>query len=191
MGNTESKKARKAKAAKKAKMQKSIATIVSIVVGLVVLGCIAWVVIYAVSFTVKETTNYSIGLDDNGMIHGVKATDYVTLCDYNNITAEYSDLAVSDEDLQSYIDGILNDYKAYTMDLDREVKKGDSINIDYVGSIDGVEFDGGSTQGNGTDIVVGQAGYIDDFFAVFYSADPFGPRVRSYKAFPAAAKMRL
>ena len=163
MGNTESKKARKAKAAKKAKMQKSIATIVSIVVGLVVVGCIAWVVIYALSFSVKETTNYSIGLDDNGMIHGVKATDYVTLCDYNNITAEYSDLAVSDEDLQSYIDGILNDYKAYTMDLDREVKKGDSINIDYVGSIDGVEFDGGSTQGNGTDIVVGQAGYIDDF----------------------------
>lgn len=163
MGNTEEKKARKAKALKKAKMQKSIVTIVSIVVALAVVGCIAWVVIYALSFRVKETDNYSIGLNDDGMIAGVKATDYVTLCDYNNITAEYSELAPSDEAVQSYIDGILRDYKAYTMDLEREVKMGDSINIDYVGSIGGVEFDGGSTQGKGTDIVVGQAGFIDDF----------------------------
>lgn len=163
MGNTEAKKEKRRKAEKKAKLQKSIVTIASIVVALAVVGCIAWVVVYSLSFTVKETDNYSVGLEQNGMISGVKATDYVTLCDYNNITAEYTDLAVSDEELKSYLDGILADYKAYTMDLDREVKKGDSINIDYVGSIGGVEFDGGSTQGNGTDIVVGQAGFIDDF----------------------------
>ena len=163
MGNTEEKKARRKKAQKKAKLQKSIATIVCIVVGLAVVGCVGWVVVYSLSFSVKETSNYSVGLDDNGMISGVKATDYVTLCDYNNITTDYESLAVSDEELQSYLDGILADHKGYTLDLDREVKMGDSINMDYVGSIDGVEFQGGSTQGNGTDVVVGEAGYIDDF----------------------------
>ena len=130
MGNTESKKARKAKAAKKAKMQKSIATIASIVTGVVVLGCIAWVVIYAVSFTVKETTNYSIGLDESGLISGVKAKDYVTLCDYNNITVPYEDVSVSDEELDSYIDSLLSGYKTYSEDADRTVKMGDEINID-------------------------------------------------------------
>lgn len=42
------------------------------------------------------------------------------------------------------------------------VKNGDTVNIDYVGSVDGVEFDGGSTKGNGTDLVIGSNTYIDD-----------------------------
>ncbi|MBQ1489279.1 MAG: FKBP-type peptidyl-prolyl cis-trans isomerase [Lachnospiraceae bacterium] len=145
------------------KLQKTIVAIVGIVVGLIVAGCIAWVVIYSVSFQVKETDDYSIGLDESGLISGVKAKDYVTLCDYNNITVPYEEVSVSDEELDSYIDSLLSGYKTYSEDADRTVKMGDEINIDYVGSIGGVEFEGGSTQGGGTDIVVGQAGYIDDF----------------------------
>lgn len=145
------------------KFQKTIVAIVGIVVGLIVAGCIAWVVIYSVSFQVKETDDYSIGLDESGLISGVKAKDYVTLCDYNNITVPYEEVSVSDEELDSYIDSLLSGYKTYSEDADRTVKMGDEINIDYVGSIGGVEFEGGSTQGGGTDIVVGQAGYIDDF----------------------------
>ncbi len=43
------------------------------------------------------------------------------------------------------------------------VEDGDTVNIDYVGSIDGVEFDGGSTQGAGTDLLIGSGMYIDNF----------------------------
>ena len=43
------------------------------------------------------------------------------------------------------------------------VEDGDTVNIDYVGSIDGVEFDGGSTNGQGTDLTIGSGLYIDDF----------------------------
>ncbi|MCR1842949.1 FKBP-type peptidyl-prolyl cis-trans isomerase [Murimonas intestini] len=43
------------------------------------------------------------------------------------------------------------------------VKNGDTVSIDYIGSVDGVEFDGGSTKGNGTDLVIGSNTYIDDF----------------------------
>lgn len=43
------------------------------------------------------------------------------------------------------------------------VQEGDKINLDYVGKIDGVAFDNGSTPEGGTEIVVGQAGYIEGF----------------------------
>ena len=40
---------------------------------------------------------------------------------------------------------------------------GDTVNIDYVGTVDGVEFDGGNTNGAGTDLTIGSGQYIDDF----------------------------
>ena len=42
---------------------------------------------------------------------------------------------------------------SYDTDSSLEVKDGDTVNIDYVGKIDDVAFDGGSTDGNGTDLV--------------------------------------
>ncbi|MCC8066247.1 MAG: FKBP-type peptidyl-prolyl cis-trans isomerase [Clostridiales bacterium] len=52
---------------------------------------------------------------------------------------------------------------SYSTDTSLTVEDGDTVNIDYVGSIDGVEFDGGSTDGNGTDLTIGSESYIDDF----------------------------
>lgn len=52
------------------------------------------------------------------------------------------------------------------------IADGDTVNIDYVGSIDGVEFDGGSTQGQGTDLVIGSGSYIDDFEEQLIGAHP-------------------
>ena len=52
---------------------------------------------------------------------------------------------------------------SYSTDTSLTVENGDTVNIDYVGSIDGVEFDGGNTQGMGTDLMIGSGSYIDDF----------------------------
>ena len=46
-----------------------------------------------------------------------------------------------------------NDSAGYSTDASLTVEDGDTVNIDYVGSVDGVEFEGGSTQGQGTDLV--------------------------------------
>ena len=43
------------------------------------------------------------------------------------------------------------------------VNAGDTVNIDYVGKIDGEEFDGGSTDGAGTDLTLGSGSYISGF----------------------------
>ena len=38
-----------------------------------------------------------------------------------------------------------------------------TVNIDYVGTVDGVEFEGGNTKGAGADLTIGSKTYIDDF----------------------------
>ena len=48
-------------------------------------------------------------------------------------------------------------------DASLTVEDGDTVNIDYVGTVNGTEFDGGSTGGMGTDLTIGSGLYIDDF----------------------------
>ncbi len=43
------------------------------------------------------------------------------------------------------------------------VNEGDTVNIDFVGKIDGEEFSGGSTDGAGTDLTLGSGSYISGF----------------------------
>ena len=72
---------------------------------------------------------------------------------------------------------------SYSTDTSLEVKDGDTVNIDYVGKIDGTEFDGGSTDGNGTDLVIGSGTYIDDFEEQLIGAHP-GDEVEVTVTFP-------
>ena len=61
-----------------------------------------------------------------------------------------------DYDLSEYV--TLGEYKGIEVHVSDKVREGDNINIDNVGRIGGEEFEGGSTNGAGTDITVGQAG---------------------------------
>ena len=71
----------------------------------------------------------------------------------------------------------------YQTDPSLTVENGDTVNIDYVGSIDGVEFSGGNTQGMGTDLVIGSGLYIDDFEEQLIGAHP-GDHVTVTVTFP-------
>ncbi len=119
------------------------------------------------SSTDEEETivfDYSDGVDENGHWSGVTALDYVTLpADYASIQAPASSVVPTDDAVQEKIDSILSDHSTTEEVTDEEVADGDTINIDYVGKIDGVEFDGGSTNGNGTTVTIGTTQYIDDF----------------------------
>ena len=72
---------------------------------------------------------------------------------------------------------------SYDTDSSLEVKDGDTFNIDYVGKIDDVAFDGGSTDGNGTDLVIGSGSYIDNFEEQLIGAHP-GDEVEVKVTFP-------
>ena len=63
------------------------------------------------------------------------------------------------------------------------VEDGDTVNIDYVGTVDGEEFSGGNTNGAGTDLVIGSGSYIDDFEDQLIGAHP-GDTVEVTVTFP-------
>lgn len=75
------------------------------------------------------------------------------------------------------------DTTSYSTDTSLTIEDGDTVNIDYVGSIDGVEFNGGNTQGQGTDLVIGSGRYIDDFEEQLIGAHP-GDEVEVTVTFP-------
>ena len=56
----------------------------------------------------EETVDYSKGLNADGTLEGVKASDYVTVCDYSSLKIAKKDIEVSDSDVQSQIDSILS-----------------------------------------------------------------------------------
>ena len=103
--------------------------------------------------------DYSAGLTDEGKIQDVTASDLVTLCDYDNITIKKSDVEPSDEDVQEQVDSLLSNssYGVY----EGSVEEGDTINLDYTGTIDGEEFSGGSASGQ--DLEIGSDTFIDGF----------------------------
>lgn len=53
--------------------------------------------------------------------------------------------------------------QSYNEDKNLVVKDGDTVNIDYIGYVDDVAFEGGNTQGQGTSLTIGSGSYIDDF----------------------------
>ncbi|GHU50449.1 hypothetical protein FACS1894127_5650 [Clostridia bacterium] len=105
----------------------------------------------------------SEGIDANGFWEGITALDYVELFDYNAFVIPKDVDVISDDQVQSEVDAILESYSSSEQITDRAVADGDTVNIDYVGSVDGVEFEGGTTNGAGTEITIGVTSYIDNF----------------------------
>ena len=109
-----------------------------------------------------ENFNYSDGLDENGYWSGIKATDYVTLPkDYNAISLSGSALTPTDDELQFQLDSLLNQYTTTQTVTGRAAQNGDTVNIDYTGTVDGVAFTGGTA--SGYDLVLGSGSFIDGF----------------------------
>ena len=96
------------------------------------------------------------------------------------VIALFIAIAITSADSASDTD---SDSAGYSTDASLTVEDGDTVNIDYVGSVDGVEFEGGSTQGQGTDLVIGSGSYIDDFEEQLIGAHP-GDKVDVYATFP-------
>lgn len=113
--------------------------------------------------TLPDYTYLSEGLDENGGFAGVKASDLVTLPEYKGVTAPDGVFAPDETKVKAELTELLISLGETVKITDRAVEDGDTVNIDYVGSVGGVEFEGGSTNGLGTDVTIGVTNYIDDF----------------------------
>lgn len=98
-------------------------------------------------------------LDEEGYIKDVDFSSAVSLSDYKSLVVPKEHHYVSDEQVADEVAFILENYFAeYEICA---VEDGDTVNIDYVGTIDGVAFDGGTYAGY--DLVIGSNSFIDDF----------------------------
>lgn len=106
--------------------------------------------------------SFSDAYDENGYLKGVTALDYVTLPESESFTLSDDATTVSDSDIDDYIsNNILSNYKTTNEITDRAAADGDTVNIDYVGTIDGVAFDGGTA--SDYDLTLGSGTFIEGF----------------------------
>lgn len=91
------------------------------------------------------------------------AADYVKLGDYKGLDVTIDDdYMVEDSDVADYINNnVIANYPYYTDSDKQTVESGDFVNIDYTGTKDGKEFDGGSATGYVLEI--GSKTFIDGF----------------------------
>ena len=109
-----------------------------------------------------QNFQYSDGLDENGYWDGIHALDYVTLpSDVDAIPVDKSTVDPTEQDVQDRIDSLLSQYSTSQTVTDRAAENGDTVNIDYSGSVDGVAFSGGTY--SGYDLTLGSNTFIDTF----------------------------
>lgn len=132
----------------------------------------------------ESTFFYSEGIDENGFLQGIKALEYVDVAGYKALTIPSDVHLITEDILQAEIDSMLDYFSSTNQVTDRALADGDTVNIDYVGSIDGVEFENGSTMGQGTEVTIGVTNYIDDFLQQLIGHMP-GETVNVEVTFPA------
>ena len=126
----------------------------------------------SVSAASQVEIDFSKNLTEDGKWADVNLTDYVTLPDYKNISIPADEVNPTEEDLESQRQTFVEQYATPTEITDRAVEDGDQVNIDYVGSVDGVEFTGGNTNGAGTTVTAGSTAYVDDFLTQIIGHKP-------------------
>jgi trigger factor len=163
------------KALEKKKRNRIIARIIAIVIIVAIIGAIAFYVgkkIYLVAIRTTSNSNFSEGLNDDGTIADVDVTKYITLVDYKNIDIPADEVAATDEEVEDDINSTLESNKYVSDDSTLSVADGDVVNIDYVGTINDEEFDGGNSNGEGYDLTIGSGTFVDDFEDQLIGAHP-------------------
>ncbi len=87
------------------------------------------------------------------------SNEYITIKQYKGLEVPQQEEAeLTDEQVTNYVNYFLQADATRTEVSDRPAQTGDTVNIDYVGKVDGVEFQGGSAQG--TDLELGSGSFI-------------------------------
>ena len=93
---------------------------------------------------------------------GEISNDYVTITKYKGVEIDKVDAdAISDNDVETQINSVLQSKSTTTEVTDRAAQTGDTVTIDYEGKKDGVAFDGGTA--NNYELTIGSGTFIDGF----------------------------
>ena len=110
----------------------------------------------------KEVKN-----DDFFILSEANLDDYITLNeDYDVFNVELAPIEVSMDEINNQINNLIYDKAQSATDLqslvNRPVENGDTVIIDYVGTKDGVAFEGGTSYSS-TDLTIGSGAFIPGF----------------------------
>lgn len=116
------------------------------------------------NFTVVSNPSLSVENitdDEVVLVATVPVKPEVTLKAYKGLKIKKYEYTVSDEDVENEVKK-LQDRNARKVEVtDRAAQMGDTVNIDFVGTLDGVEFDGGSAEK--FDLTLGSGQFIPGF----------------------------
>lgn len=105
-----------------------------------------------------ETTENTTPLETEEFV----AEGSIKLGEYKGIPVSTTKAEVTEEELDAQIEQILRT-NAEMVEVDRAAKDGDTVNIDYIGMLDGKAFEGGTAEKS--DLVLGSNSFIDGFEA--------------------------
>ena len=165
---SKSKAKREAQKKQNAKMrrQKLISRVVGTIISVAIILLIAWFAgkqIYLMAIRTTPNSDSSAGLSADGKIEDADVLSALSLVDYKNISIPEDEVSATAEEVDEEINSMLDGYKELSTDSDIEIADGDDVNIDFVGTVDGVEFEGGNSNGAGYDLTIGSGSFIDDF----------------------------
>lgn len=164
MSKSKAKREARRKQVAKSRRKKLIWKIIGIAAAVVIIVAIAIAVgskAYLAIIRTKPNSDMSAGITAEGKIDGVDAASLVELVDYENISVPADEVAATAEEVDAEINSTLEGYTELSDDESISVADGDQVSIDYVGTIDGVEFDGGSAEDYS--LTIGSGAFIDDF----------------------------
>ncbi|MCR5310819.1 MAG: FKBP-type peptidyl-prolyl cis-trans isomerase [Lachnospiraceae bacterium] len=172
--------------AKAAKRKHNIDSIIGTAIGVVIAAVVIVVIVLGIIQSVDKTTakaDYSAGLTEDGRVKGANLNSVKDI-GLDSLSVDYSEVEYKDEEVENAISSLCSGKATYSDDKTLTVKDGDSINLDYVGYVDDVAFEGGNTNGAGTTLVIGSGSYIDTFEQQLIGAHP-GDSVTVNVTFPA------
>lgn len=166
LSKSKAKREERKKEVKKEKKQKLISNIIFTVAAAVIIGVFVGAIgfqIYKAATRTTAGTDFSAQLTDEGLIKGANTASDVTLADYKSLVVPKSEADATAEEVDSDIQSLLDSHKELKDDGSIVIAEGDTVHIDYVGTMDGTQFEGGSSNGEGYDLEIGSGTFIDGF----------------------------
>jgi trigger factor len=100
---------------------------------------------------------------DNGFEFTIKVTTWpkVKVNDLSKLVFVKTAIEVDNSDIQAVINRLMKSQMIFRLENEGKLEKGDQAHIDFVGSIDGEEFEGG--KGENVALVIGEGRFIPGF----------------------------
>jgi len=162
---SKSKAKRQARAAevKAAKAKKNFDSILGWVIGIALAAVVIAVIgmgVYTEATKTTSSSDFSKGLTEEGFVKGADLSAVKDL-GIEGMEIPFASVEYIDDKVESDLLSAAKQYASYKDDPELTVENGNTINLNYSGSIDGVQFDGGTADNQS--LVIGSGSFIDNF----------------------------